>query len=249
MKNKPLLFTVLSFLCLIEPAIKILYFKAITKFDFMVILSNLQTRNTFVEVVDFWLIFPIAGILILKLRKWTYFAFMSVLGYIVYNISTYEKYTWPYNSDTPFMYNYVVVMMAMAIFVFFLFPKVREPFFDRRVRMWETKTRYNVSIPCRLQGSNLTFPSEILNISKTGAFLLGSSYLKVGDDLLLEFSLMGQTIDVPVKVIHHRSGRGTSGFGVEFKFKSFSQSIKVAKALNVLSKSKAEVKVVAKLAA
>jgi hypothetical protein len=240
MKNKPLIFTVLSVLCLIEPAIKVLYFKAITHFDFVVIMANLQARNSFMDVVDFWLIFPVAGILIMKLRKWTYFAFMGVLAYINYNIFNYEKYTWPYNSDTPFMYNYVITMMSVAVFVYFLSPKVRETFFDRRVRWWEPKTRYNVQIACRLQGSNLTFPSQILNLSQSGAFVQESKYMKAGDQLVMEFNFLGQTVSLPVEVIHKHTNQNVVGYGLKFNFKTFRQSVVMSKIINVLKKSQSE---------
>ncbi len=237
MKNKPLIFTVLSILCLIEPAIKVLYFKAITHFDFMVIFANLQARNSFMEVVDFWLIFPIAGMLILKLRKWTYFAFMGVLAYINYNIFTYEKYTWPYNSDSPFMYNYVVAILSVAVFAYFLSPKVREPFFDRRVRWWEPKTRYNVRIHCKLHSNNFAFPTEIINISQTGAFLLDSKYMKAGDQLQMEFNFLGQTIILPVEIIHKHTVQNQTGYGVKFNFNTLAQSMRMAKVINVIKKS------------
>lgn len=240
MKNKPLIFSILSFLCLIEPAIKVLYFKAITHFDFVVILSNLRARNTFMEVVDFWLIFPIAGLLIMKLRKWTYFAFMGVLAYINYNIFTYEKYTWPYNSDQPFMYNYVVAIMSVAVFAYFLSPKVREPFFERRVRWWEPKTRYNVQIACKLQGSHLTFSTQILNLSQTGAFVQESKYMNMGDQLLMEFNFLGQTISVPVEVVHKHTVDNLVGYGLKFNFKSFRQSLAMTKVISVLKKSQVE---------
>ncbi len=240
MKNKPLIFSILSVLCLIEPAIKVLYFKAITHFDFVVILANLQARNTFMEVVDFWLIFPIAGLLIMRLRKWTYFAFMGVLAYINYNIFTYEKYTWPYNSDQPFMYNYVVAIMSVAVFAYFLSPKVREPFFERRVRWWEPKTRYNVQIPCKLQSSHLTFPTEILNLSQSGAFVQESKYMKAGDQLMMEFNFLGQTISVPVEVVHKHTIQNLTGYGLKFNFKTFRQSLAMTKVINVLKKSQSE---------
>lgn len=242
MKNKPLLFTVLSILCFIEPVIKVLYFKAITKFDFLVIFANLQSRNTFMEVVDFWLIFPIAGLLIMKLRKWTYIAFMSILFYINYNIFTYEKYTWPYNSDTPFMYNYVVAVACMLIFAYFLSPKAREPFFEKRARLWEVKTRYNVQIQCKLQGTNLTFPSTIMNISQTGVFVHDSKYMNVGDMLMIEFNFLGQTISLPVQVMNKHKSGGVMGFGLQFKYSSFRQSVMMSKIMKVLKKSQSEFK-------
>ncbi len=240
MKNKPLIFSILSVLCLIEPAIKVLYFKAITHFDFVVILANLQARNTFMEVVDFWLIFPIAGLLVMRLRKWTYFAFMGVLAYINYNIFNYEKYTWPYNSDQPFMYNYVVAVMSVAVFAYFLLPKVREPFFERRVRWWEPKTRYNVQIPCKLQSSHLTFPTEILNLSQSGAFVMESKYMKPGDLLVMEFNFLGQTISVPVEVVHKHTIQNLTGYGLKFNFKTFRQSLAMTKVIKVLKKSQSE---------
>lgn len=242
MKNKPLIFTVLSVLCFIEPLIKVLYFKATTQFDFVVIIANLMAKNSFMDVVDFWLIFPIAGMLIWKLRKWTYFAFMAVLAYINYNIFTYEKYTWPYNSETPFMYNYVVAMLSVAVFIYFLFPKTREPFFDRRVRWWEPKTRYNVHLSCKLQGSNLTFPSQILNISQTGAFVQESKYMKVGDHLVMEFNFLGETISVPVEVVNKHAVQDVVGYGLKFNFKTLRQSAKMAKVIKILKKSQHEFK-------
>lgn len=227
----------ISILCMIEPVIKILYFKAITHFDFMVIMTNLVAKESFRDVFDFWLVYPLAGLLLLKLRKWTYFAFMSLLTYIVYNIMTYEKYTWPYNSDSPFMYHYLVVIMAVMVFMAFLLPGVWEPFFDRRVRWWEPKVRYWVGINCSLKNHVLIFPSEIINISLTGAFLKDSSYFKVGDSLDLEFNFLGKDISLPVKVVHRHSVHGRNGYGVQFAFKSFKQNVLVAKIISVLKQS------------
>ena len=242
MKNKPLLFTVLSVLCFIEPVIKVLYFKAMTKFDFIVIFANLQARNTFMEVVDFWLIFPVAGLLIMKLRKWTYFMFMGVLAYINYNIFTYEKYTWPYNSDTPFMYNYIIAIASFTIFAYFLLPKAREPFFEKRARLWEVKTRYNVQISCKLQTSNLTFPNTILNISQTGVFVNDSKYINVGETLHIEFNFLGQTVNLPVQVMNKHKSGGVMGYGLQFKYASLKQSALMAKIIKVLKKSQSEFK-------
>ena len=237
MKNKPLFFSMISILCIIEPLIKVLYFKAITHFDFMVIMSNLVARDSFRDVFDFWLVYPLAGLLLLKLRKWTYFAFMTLLAYIVYNITTYEKYTWPYNSDSPFMYHYLVVIMAVMLFMVFLLPGVWEPFFDRRVRWWEPKVRYPAGINCALKNENLIFASEIINISLTGAFLKESSYFRVGDKLDLEFSFLGKEVCLPVTVVHKHSLAGRHGYGVQFTFKSFKQNVLIARIIHVLKQS------------
>lgn len=238
-KTKPFIFTFLSALCFIEPVMKILYFKAITHFDFLVILTNLQARNSFFEVFDFWLAFPIAGFLILKLRRWTYFGFMSILSYVLYKIATYEEYTWPYNSDSPFMYNYVVAGLALGVFVYFLFPKAREPFFDRRMRWWEIKERYNVQFSCQVHTKNLSFASQILNISESGAFLKENSYLRVGDELDIDFTFMGETLRLPLVVVHRSESEGRRGFGVSFRFSTIGQRLRMAKVVRVIRNSHA----------
>lgn len=237
MKNKPLIFTFISILCLIEPVIKILYFKASTNFDFMVIMTNVVARDSFRDVFDFWLVYPLAGLLLIRLRKWTYFAFMSLLAYIVFSIFTYEKYTWPYNSDSPFTYHYVVVAMATTVFLAFLLPAIREPFFDRRLRWWEPQVRYPVGINCSLKNDSMIFSSEIINISASGAFLKDSSYFNVGDKLDLEFSFMGTEVTLPVVVIHKHSTHGRHGYGVRFNFKSFKQNVAVSKMINSIKQS------------
>jgi hypothetical protein len=237
MKQKPLLFTILSILCLIEPLIKLFYFKALTHFDFSVIFANLMARTSFMEIFDFWLVFPLAGVALLKIRKWSYFIFLALLAYVIYSFVTYEAYTWPYNSETPFFYNQVVVVMAVVIFVSFLIPQVRRPFFDKRIRWWEPKTRYIVNIPCRVQGKNIVFPSEIMDISKTGAFLRESSYFNIGDELNIEFKYLGMNFNLPVQVMGQHVSRGQAGFGVRFLFISLRQNLTIAKFISSLKGS------------
>lgn len=237
MKNKPIIFTILSILCFIEPLIKILYFKAATHFDFFVIVSNLMTKTSFRDVFDFWIVFPLAGILLIKLRRWTYFSFMALLAYVIYNIMTYEEYTWPYNSDAPFMYHYVVVGVGTVVFFLFLMPGMREPFFDRRVRWWEPKTRYPVNIVCSLKNDSLVFNSEILNISLSGAFLKESDFLKEGERLNMEFNFLGKRITLPIEVVHHLNLKDKKGYGVKFVFHSFRQSLQLSKIINIIKRT------------
>lgn len=239
MKHKPLIFTILSILCLIEPLIKILYFKVTTNFDFDLIFQNLAQRTNFREIFDFWLVFPLAGLLLIKIRRFSYFAFMSLLVYIFYGILTYESYTWPYYSKTPFLYNYVVVFAALGVFIYFLMPRVREPFFNQRVRWWETKARYPVNLECGLKNDHQAFASEILNLSLTGAFIKDSPYIKVGDKLTMEFSFDGNAIAIPVEIVHRNVASGKEGFGVKFNYKSFRQNVQMSQIISNIKRSKA----------
>ncbi len=238
MKNKPIIFTLLTFLCLAEPLMKVLYFKVHTQFDLSIIMGNLLVRNGVREVLDFWLIFPIAGLLIMKLRRWSYFSFMGVLSYIVYNIIFYEKYSWPYYSESPLMYHYVVVGLSSCIFVAFLSPKVREPFFDRRVRLWECMERFPVRVQCSIKDGPNYYQAELLNISRTGAFMTHHGPIGMGENMELSFTYAGMTIELPIEIVHSFPFNQQSGIGVRFQFSSIPQYFRVVRVMRELKLKK-----------
>ena len=227
MRNKPLIFQLLSVLFLLEPAIKILYFKASTHFEFATIFANVFARSGFREVFDFWIVFPVAGLMLWKLRKWTYFAFLAVMVYLIFSIFTYEQYTWPYNSDSPLFYHYFVIVLTILTMAYFLAPEVRAPFFNQKLRWWETKPRYKTLIPARVSGSKITFQSEILNISQSGAFLMDNNHLSPGDVVSLTFESEGLLLEIPVKVVSRHVISSTPGIGVQFFPTSLSQKIQL----------------------
>lgn len=213
---------------------KVLYFKAATNFDLGIIIANLRAHEGFLEVLDFWLIFPLAGLLIMRLRKWTYFAFISVLAYNIFRMMTYEKYAWPYYSENPFAYNYIVVGLSAAVILYFLSPNVRRPFFDRRVRWWETMKRHQVELECRLRNEDSHFSSKILNISKNGAFIHYSAFIPRGAIFMLRFELLGQSFDLPVEVTSRHDYNSVSGYGVRFLFPSFKERFAMARLVKQL---------------
>ena len=97
MKTKPIPFSSITLFCLFEPVAKLVYFKTTTHFPWDTILSNLMSRDTMSDVFNFWLIFPLAGLTLLKIRAWSYVLFLSLMVFNVYSLVSYEAYTWPYN--------------------------------------------------------------------------------------------------------------------------------------------------------
>jgi hypothetical protein len=227
MRHKPLIFQILSALFLVEPLIKILYFKAATHFDFGTIFENILSRSSFREIFDFWIVFPIAGLMLWKLRKWTYFVFLAVMAYLIFTITTYEKYTWPYNTDSPLFYHYFIIVVTLATIAYFLVPDVRAPFFNKKLRWWESKPRYRITIPAKITGNKITFQSEIINISQTGAFLKDNDLLTPGDVVSMTFESEGLLMEIPVKVISRHVISSTPGFGVQFYPTSITQKFQL----------------------
>jgi hypothetical protein len=229
MKHKPLIFKILSFLFIIEPLIKVLYFRATTEFDFALIFENLGSRTSFKEIFDFWLVFPLAGISLFKIRKWSYFVFLLILLYIIVSFLTYEKYTWPYYSDSPLLYHYLVVVLALGIFSLFLIPQIREPFFNRKVRWWEAGIRYRAQIPLKVISPKMTFDSKTINISESGTFIQNSNYLEPGDVVTLQLEAHGISIAVPAMVINRHTIEKDTGLGLHFRPKSLGQKFRIYK--------------------
>jgi hypothetical protein len=131
--------------------------------------------------------------------------------------------------------------MAMCVFVYFLSPRARQPFYDRRVRWWEPKTRYTVNMNCKLDDGHLCFPSTIMNLSKTGAFITYSPYLRVGDKVQMEFNFLSNVISLPVEIMNEHSILGQKGFGIKFNM-TYGQSIMMSRLISKISQVKNEVR-------
>ncbi len=223
-------------LFLIEPIIKILYFKASTHFDFYVIISNLLSRTAPRDIFDFWLVFPIAGIALIKLRKWSYFIFLSMMLYTIFSLLTYEQYTWPYNSATPFSYHYFIVVISIISLILFLFPSIREPFFNQRLRWWESKTRYKTNINCKIISSKGSFDSKILNLSQSGVFLKDAYNFRSGEEVYIEFIHEGEKFLLPVKILSKHSFLNDVGWGGQFGQQSLLQKWQMLKLIFTFDK-------------
>jgi hypothetical protein len=237
MKQKPLIYILISIFCVIEPLVKLFYFRITTDFKFDVIFSNVFARTGFFEIFDFWLVFPLTGLTLLKIRKWTYFAFMSFLIYIIYSILTYEKYTWPYYSESPFLYHYVLVGLCCVGFIYFLFPEVRQPFFDRTIRWWENKRRFHVNIPCEVKLGSAVYATTIMNLSQTGAFLKGTPELQDLKAADLTFTYGDLKLLLPMTLISHHNYNNVPGIGVKFEFKNWGSKLQAARLMKKVKKA------------
>jgi hypothetical protein len=94
-----------------------------------------------------------------------------------------------------------------------------------------------VNLACKLKTNNLTFPSQLLNLSQRGAFVQDSKYLRPGDSLMVEFNFLRQTIAVPAEAVSRHLIEGRPGYGLRFQFKGLKQSVTMVKVIKVLKKS------------
>lgn len=238
MKHRPLIFILIAVAHIVEPLIKISYFKFTTPFSFSTIISNISQIHTPREIFEFWLLFPLGGLALLGVKKWSYPVFVGVQFYSIYSHLTYEKYTWPYVSEVPFASSLILLFMNMLVIIYFALPDVRKPFFDRTVRWWETRTRFTLSIPitfCLTSNKNLQ-DGEILNISQTGVFIQHNGVYDLDTKIRMNISYKEYSITVEGTVKSHHAFNGHRGIGVKFDFQNIWENLFMRKLVKQVSK-------------
>ena len=156
MKERPLLIIVMAILHILEPLFKIFYFKTKTNFDLSIILSNVTTFETIgmKGLIDFWLIFPFAGIALLSVKKYAWYFFVLTQAYSIVTHLTYERFSWPYFSEVPFFLTVLLIVTNFFLIIYVSEPKIRMLFFEKNNRWWETNTRYKFIHPIKFWHTN-----------------------------------------------------------------------------------------------
>ncbi|MCP4914068.1 MAG: PilZ domain-containing protein [Oligoflexia bacterium] len=238
MKKRPLIFIILASIHLLEPIIKILYFKMTVPFDIGTIVSNIWAISSPKEVFEFWFLFPLGGLALLGVKKWSYPIFVGVQIYNIYAHLTYEKFTWPYVSEIPLMSSMILLFVNTLIIIYFSLPEVRKPFFDRTMRWWETRTRYNKVIPItvKINNPNHIYDCHILNISTTGVFIDLREDVEVGTELELSINYKDQAVTLHGKKVSDHAFNNIRGIGVQFEFMNIYEKWAMRKIVRMIAK-------------
>jgi hypothetical protein len=236
MKNRPLVILVIGLLHLLEPFSKVFYLKVASDFTFVEVIQNILAIEDPMKIFEFWFLFPIGGIALLSVRKWSLPVFFSVQFYSIYSHLLYEKFTWPYVSETPLYSSMFLLLFNIGIMIYFLLPEVRRPFFDHKLRWWEPKLRFNIDIPCALFLKETLDSKQcrIVNISQTGAFICTEWNLNTDQLITLRFQYMNLYFSLDGRVVNVHSLSGATGFGVKFDYKSIWQNFRMQRLLFAL---------------
>lgn len=222
MKSRPLLILIMGTLHLLEPVLKIFYFKTKTHFDVLTILSNV----TYVEVssvkglIDFWLIFPLAGLALLSVKKWAWHFFVAIQFYSIITHLTYERFAWPYFAEVPFYSSVILLVMNILLIVYISLPEVKMLFFEKTNRWWETRTRYAFTLPITLWYTNPEKLEQacLLNISDTGALIRFNRDIELKEFVNLNISFQDVQVQVKALVVRDDFRSGQKAYGVKFVY-------------------------------
>jgi hypothetical protein len=239
MKKRPILLVVLAALHFLEPLFKILFLKAQTGFEWTVIFDNIFSINSPKAIFEFWLLFPIAGAAIIGAKKWSYSLFVTIQCYSVYAHLTYQKFTWPYVAETPFISHTLLLVFNLLVIAYFLLPDVRRIFFEPGLRWWETPTRYYFDLPCAVTfgDSNNLVDVKIKNISRTGCFIGYMGEVTDGQPLTLHLTYGKFDIKLPAEVVRKSEFQGQQGIGVKFHYQNIWDMYTLRRMLGEIEKS------------
>lgn len=165
-------------------------------------------------ILDVWVIGVgtcIAALGIWRVRPWGFFTFFGfVLGVMAGDL--YHIY---HNPGTVRTLDYVDGAVAAMCLVFILQKHAAAPYFNPKIRWWETATRHKVDLEATVVVADANFPTQVLDISETGCFVRKDAPdLSQGQVVNIGIRYNHFYFESPVRVIRHSAQ--PSGVGLMF---------------------------------
>lgn len=164
-------FYLLGTLLLMEPIIKILYFKYNTGFGFDIVLSTVLSLDDPLKIFEFWFLFPIAGFALFRQSAYSLFVFCGVYFYSMYIYFTYEKFSWPYVQETPHLSANLLLLFNSVLLIYFLMPENLKPFSNKTKLAFRKSQRMSTMFDSILKYDKENFAATIVNISSSGVMI------------------------------------------------------------------------------
>lgn len=160
------------------------------------------------------LAFPVVGVGMLSVRRWGWVAFITFTVFLI----AYNTYAFitnrAYDLAVVVLYN---VTLAAVTFVFFR-KHLRAPYFNPRLRWWNTDPRFQVRLDAHVEVDDATCHAEILDLSLSGLFLSICSDIEVGQVLNVRIDAYGLQFPVRGKVMRKSAPNDPRpGFGLMFE--------------------------------
>ncbi len=215
MRTRPWALVVLAVIQLLTPVVNLLFNAWIYRVPVRLVF-RWSWDNGWLTLMEFWVIPVLAAFAILRMRRWSYALFVVAMLWMLGR----HIFLWSQSQGTVSTSAMIyVTVLQLALVTYFLLPAVRTPFFDPRVRWWETKPRFELLLPVLLRRDPTTawIKATILNLSEGGCFIECSEKLESGDSLDVEIDVFSQKFEARGKVVHAREVSGEKRcYGIQF---------------------------------
>lgn len=235
MNYKPWPFLLLSFFHFIEPVNKIIYYSVIYQIaPWRAMALQWQNGNLW-DQFAFYLLFPIAGFALYKVKSWSIYVFLTVQVIVVFYNFAYFRDLWMTEQYFQLLTFTLFGFLNCIVSTYFLLPSVRKYYFDNKLRWWESSPRYQVEWTCLI---NDEIEGNILNISESGVFLEGCSD-KIAIDRIftikIHYNLL--PIELNARAVHHFAINKKEGTGMQFCYLKSEQSKMIKECITYLEKN------------
>lgn len=217
-QKRTLPFYLLGTLLFCEPLIKILYLKFSTGFDFGIVFNIVFSLHDPVKLFEFWGLFPLAGLALVRASAWSLFTFAGVYLYSAYSVVIYEKFTWPYLTENPHLSANFLLFFNSALFIYFLIPENRKPFVQKAQNLFRNAIRVEADDIVHINFQNKQEMGKVLNFSKTGALVSSKKALVLNQHIELSFQDEQEIEErVLAYIVRDISSEDEHQYGVEFR--------------------------------
>ncbi len=220
--QKPTSFYILAWSLLLEPVLKILYLKVNTAFDWEILARTIFSIEGFANNFEFWGLFPLAGYALLSVSAWSFLFFIGLQVYALYAYFSYEKFTWPYVAESPFISVSFLLAINTALVLYFAVPANRRPYWNQMRRIWRNTARYTTNLKSQFKWGEKQVGTTITNISETGAYFTSAEGLDIGQKMQIKIPINGELkeLEAVVRRAQDTAHESYTGYGVEFNYKS-----------------------------
>lgn len=227
MLKRPLILKLFALFLFIEPLLRSAFISIESEFSFQVVIQRSFALSGS-DVFNYWLLFPLSGVLILSVKLYSYLAFISIQLYSLFFHLNYEPYSWPYLSESPSMTAYALLCFNVFMMMYLLLPTSREIFFDKSLRWWERASRYTINEPCFVTFLDKEVHGKVMDLSFGGALLQLDDAIESGSVIKIDFDILGKNIPLNGQIVRViRDDEGKTRYGAQFIFENLWQKLKL----------------------
>ncbi|MBD64159.1 MAG: hypothetical protein CME62_03070 [Halobacteriovoraceae bacterium] len=227
MLKRPLILKLFALFLVLDPILRVILLSIEKEFDFTVVLQK-SLNLPVVDLFNFWLLFPVSGVLLLGVKMYSYMLFIAIQFYSLFFHINYVEYSWPYLSQQPSVTAYILLFINLFMVVYLLMPRSREIFFNKDLRWWERGSRYTIEEPCFVKVLDKEVHGKVCDISFGGALLSLDEPIAVGNIVKLDFEIIEKNLSLNGQIVREvTTESGEKRFGIQFLFESSWQKLQL----------------------
>jgi uncharacterized membrane protein len=234
MIRKPWPIVIISIIFFVIPIMNILGTYFFLKADY---LFTDYLKSLFFDSVNFLPLFNmvvpslVAGIAVYSVKKWSYPVFLVCMSWITWQM--FYKFSYHFSASELIITVLLPMLINIAYVSYILLPKVRAPYYDPRLRWWETKPRYVFETDIKITYADIVTEGKMTNISEGGLFAIIPTAIEPNTILKLNLSILENDLEILAKIVY-RKPDGTS-HGLQFHEVTGDQKKALKKIINNLA--------------